>query len=241
MTRTSTGTACLFDLLDRWRHLPAYQLERRADIFFGLFLPEVLNDHLLSRGIEIDQRLIPEFPLGQANTKRSDKADFFALSVDRKHAFLIELKTDMRSLRNSQEDYLNRAVARGLAAILCDLRGMAKATDRHARRKYFHLLEAVAGLGLLRLPPGLEDKIHGPSRGVYDLIESIEVAPHLPVLEIIHVLPNASGQMNCIDFPSFACVVARRGKLGARFAESLREWSIVAPGERRKQATLEVE
>lgn len=26
-----------FELLDRWRHLPAYQLERRADIFFALF------------------------------------------------------------------------------------------------------------------------------------------------------------------------------------------------------------
>ena len=28
----------LVEHLDRWRHLPNYQLERRADIFFGLYL-----------------------------------------------------------------------------------------------------------------------------------------------------------------------------------------------------------
>ena len=32
----------LFARLDDWRHLPAYQLERRADIFFSLYLPDVL-------------------------------------------------------------------------------------------------------------------------------------------------------------------------------------------------------
>ena len=47
----------IFDLLDGWRHLPAYQLERRADIFFGLFLPDVLDhldfDGLKSQAIDI--------------------------------------------------------------------------------------------------------------------------------------------------------------------------------------------
>lgn len=32
----------IFDWLDRWRQLPAYQLERRADIFFALYLPEII-------------------------------------------------------------------------------------------------------------------------------------------------------------------------------------------------------
>jgi hypothetical protein len=30
----------LFDRMDAWRHLPNYQLERRADIFFAMYLPE---------------------------------------------------------------------------------------------------------------------------------------------------------------------------------------------------------
>lgn len=34
----------VFNLLDCWRHLPAYQLERCADIIFALFLPEVLQE-----------------------------------------------------------------------------------------------------------------------------------------------------------------------------------------------------
>ena len=92
----------LFDLLDRWRHLPSYRLEPRADAFFALFLVDVLDRHLQSRGVRVDPRVIPEFPLGQRGTKRSDKADYFAVSADRKHAFLIELKTDMRSLKVDQ-------------------------------------------------------------------------------------------------------------------------------------------
>ena len=32
----------LFDRLDEWRDFPNYQLERRADIFFSLYLVEAL-------------------------------------------------------------------------------------------------------------------------------------------------------------------------------------------------------
>ena len=101
--------ADLFALLDSWRHLPAYQLERRADIYFGLFLPDALNHHLRPRGMAIDPRIIPEFPLGQTTSRRSDKADYFAVSTNRTHAFLIELKTDLRSIRAVQERYLKEA------------------------------------------------------------------------------------------------------------------------------------
>ena len=49
----------LFDLLDDWRYLPAYQLERRADVFFGMHLKEILHKKY---GSEIDE-IIPEFPI----------------------------------------------------------------------------------------------------------------------------------------------------------------------------------
>lgn len=58
----------LFKLLDNWRLLPSYRLEPRTDVFFGLFLPQALDRHLVPRGVEIDPRLIPEFPLGQNGT-----------------------------------------------------------------------------------------------------------------------------------------------------------------------------
>ena len=50
-------TICdIFELLDKWRHLPDYQLERRADIYFAMFLPDVLEARYGPCEI------IPEFP-----------------------------------------------------------------------------------------------------------------------------------------------------------------------------------
>lgn len=39
-------TERLFDLLDDWRNLPSYQLERRADIFFALHLEIIIKKAL---------------------------------------------------------------------------------------------------------------------------------------------------------------------------------------------------
>ena len=215
----------IFDLLDRWRHLPAYQLERRADIFFGLFLPDVLDHHLLPRDLAVNPRLIPEFPLGQTATKRSDKADYLALSKDGRHAFLIELKTDIGSLRDSQNRYLATAVERGMTKLLHDVKSMAKARNLRARRKYFHLLQAIADLSLMELPAELEEKIYGDAHGVYECIDDINISHTVCQLEVIYVLPKAEDGKDCIDFATFAGVVEKRGELGRRFAKSLLEWA----------------
>ena len=231
----------LLDLLDRWRHLPSYRLEPRADAMFGMFLPDVLDRHLAPRGIMVDPWVIPEFPLGQRGTKRSDKADFFAVSRDRKHAFLIELKTDMTSLRGGQEEYLERAIKRGLGALLLDIASMAKAKNPRVRRKYFHLLQAVADLDLMTLPPNLEERIYCRPRGVYKCIEQIIIPEALPKVAVIHVLPKkvkATEGMDCIDFESFAAVVENGGDFGRRFAASLREWTCVEAGHRRQECLV---
>lgn len=227
-----TDIAALFDLLDQWRHLPSYRLEPRADAVFGLFLPHALDRHLASRGIAIDPRIIPEFPLGQGGTKRSDKADFFAVSQNREHAFLVELKTDMGSLRDTQENYLSRAVERGLKALLCDIKSMAKASNPQARRKYFHLLKRIADLELMIIPAELRNRIYDSPRGVYGCIDRIQIPPTLPATEVIHVLPDTVEGKDCIDFESFATVAEDRGEIGKRFAESLRSWSSVEAGDR---------
>jgi len=44
--------------LDQWRHLPKYQLERRADLFFGLFIRTILE----ARFGRLHKLVIPEFP-----------------------------------------------------------------------------------------------------------------------------------------------------------------------------------
>ena len=227
---THPDTAHLFDLLDRWRHLPSYRLEPRTDPVFALFLPGALNRHLRPRGIDIDPRIIPEFPLKQARTRRSDKADFFAVSTDRRHAFLIELKTDERSFRERQQAYLRRAVERGLAAVLHDIKSIAKAKDPQVRRKYFHLLKAIAALDLMSLPPELEGKIFDLSQGVHACIDRIGIPSTLPDIEVIHILPKAEHALDCIDFASFADAVQHQGKIGRRFAASLRAWARVNAG-----------
>ena len=142
---TYPDTNSLLDLLDRWRHFPSYSLEPRVDPFFALFLPEALNHHLRSRGIEIDSRLIPEFPIKQSETRRSDKADFFALSLDGKDAFFIELKTDGRSLRETQEEYLLKAIDRGLPKLLCDVRTLAKTPKLFRPQEVLASLEVHGG------------------------------------------------------------------------------------------------
>lgn len=50
----------LFNRLDDWRHLPSYQLERRADIFFSLYLAQALEDRY---AVAMNPLLVPEFPV----------------------------------------------------------------------------------------------------------------------------------------------------------------------------------
>ena len=41
--RKSRGVGDVFELLNRWRHLPFYSLETRAAPFFALFMWDVLS------------------------------------------------------------------------------------------------------------------------------------------------------------------------------------------------------
>ncbi len=50
----------IFGRLDNWRHLPTYQLERRADIFFSLYLSDVVGEYF---GVVLEKEIIPEFPI----------------------------------------------------------------------------------------------------------------------------------------------------------------------------------
>lgn len=131
----------VFERLDEWRHLPAYQLERRADVFFALFLPEVLGKH---SDMCIDDRVIPEFPIKKTNNNQSNKVDYFALSKDRRIAFLVELKTDMASIECDQLNLLKNAACEGSRQLIKGVISIAKSdtvvNKPPVRRKYLHLL-----------------------------------------------------------------------------------------------------
>lgn len=87
----------LFVNLDNWRHLPAYQLERRADILFSIYLPSFL-EHRFKQQVQI---VIPEFPIHigtiyQKEINKSFKIDY-VVKMHGNQVVFIELKTEMAS------------------------------------------------------------------------------------------------------------------------------------------------
>ena len=57
----------LFNRMDEWRTFPSYQLERRADILFPLYLAEVLEVHLEQMGL---LQMPPALPVIMAGKSR---------------------------------------------------------------------------------------------------------------------------------------------------------------------------
>ena len=135
--------------LDEWRHLPAYQLERRVDIFFGMFLPKVIEKRF---GVRVDD-VIPEFPLhkgklGISEDNRSINVDYVVFGSEGhiRRIFLVELKTDINSLDEKQ---LKRMMeARRIGDLL---EGVGEAAQNSkSKPKYAHLIWRLLKLGCLR-------------------------------------------------------------------------------------------
>ena len=219
------GVLCL---LDRWRHLPAYQLERRADILFALFLPEVLEKRFGTSNL----RLIPEFPIKKSllpayrgdTTAQSINVDFLAVAREEGEpagqAFLVELKTDMASRNEKQVRDLCQAAEVGLKSLVCGTVEIARATDQ--KKKYAHLLYFLSELGLVEC----QDT---PSN-----VKGYKVADRTtwPCLELVYVQPKCP-KMTTIDFNQFAATIEKDGSdIGRTFAGYLREWAARDAGDR---------
>lgn len=155
----------VFTRLDEWRHLPCYQLERRADIFISLCLAEALGE---CEGLpkSFNPRLIPEFPVlrrDEFGKRKGDellsfKVDYLALSQDRTVAALVELKTDHSAPRLEQLAYLIGASSSPLTTMIDEIIRMFKGTkDRAPRLKYFALILQLEELGLVTVNDKLRD------------------------------------------------------------------------------------
>ena len=239
-------TICdIFDQMDRDRHLAGYPLENRASPFFRQFLHTAFKTCL---NITLNSTVIPELPY-QKNEKGngSPKVDFFALSEDGKCAFLIELKTDMGSLKGEQAQKLRKASERGTHEILSDLMSMANTNDKPKRQKYFHMLKALENLKLIReMPSDLEDVMYQPdSGGVFGLLKQIKIKSDNLCPKIVYILPrpptskkekkdvdHLKSLAEIIYFQEFADAIKRQGEIGERFAKSLLEWAELDPGTR---------
>ena len=238
--KTDVTIERVFALLDRWRHLPAYQLEPRAGVFFALFLPEVLGAQLSGNGrsIEIDCRLIPEFPIKKSGSNQSTKVDYLVLSRDRKLAFLVELKTDMASKLSphgiAQQRLLIDTATQGSRSLIDNSIGILRRHPivRQTRQKYVHLVHCLDELGLISLQKDdLYRKAFAAKQdGIYRLLETVRVAETMPELKVLYVQPthHPSDRTCVVDFSTFAGIV-EEGQEGedARklFARHLRYWA----------------
>lgn len=224
----------IFDRLDRWRHFPNYQLERRADVFFSVYMREVLEINL---GYQIREEFVPEFPvrigsIGPCKSRNeSFKIDYLLLSADGKQPVFVELKTDSRSRRDEQDQYLLDAQQAGLGCLLDGLLDIFEATS--AKRKYYHLFVQLAQMGLLELPrPFCKIMESSNLRGANEAVRTVRNFGgrcRQPILR--YVQPLADDEC-AISFADFAKIVARHDDpLSWHFAQSLREWAEVTAGE----------
>jgi len=222
-----TSIYALFDLLDSWRHLPSYQLERRADLFFALYIPQALEEKL---GFRIRPQLIPEFParIGTIYPERSSnqsfKIDYLALSEDGRNAVFVELKTDISSRRLEQDAYLKAAQKAGLPKLLEGLLEIFRATT--AKRKYFYLIEQLAALGQYHIPDSMREiLLRSDLRGVTQASRSVTITTAVTDSVIIYIQPRGTGP-GTISFEDLRKIVRQHNDpISARFADSLTKWA----------------
>ncbi len=113
----------IFSNLDIWRKLPKYQLERRLDIFFTIYLKEIVEvfykEILNEKDIKLSEVIIPEFPLKKDDVANEDKTltrvfsstnvDYVMFCEHKSKCIFIELKTDIDSVDDEQFNYLTKA------------------------------------------------------------------------------------------------------------------------------------
>lgn len=204
----------IFLNFDHWRDIPNYQMERRADIFFAAYLPEVLSRHIGPMGGYI----VPELPLKKKNSNLSFKVDYVIATRWNRELVLVELKTDTRSIRLNQIAYLIEAASQSPRTLVDDIVAIAKAS--RAKAKYGRLLSYLSDLGI-SFDHGHCNRCDPTSCRIV-LIMPKKVLPKNAKL----LIESSGVRFDIIDFREFAEVVAEhQDEMSTRFAQSLITWS----------------
>jgi hypothetical protein len=199
----------LFDLLDKWRYFPNYQLERRVDIFFALYLKDILWHKYQFNA----DAILPEFPVHRGsiyldvNDNKSVKIDYVAVDQSKKEVFLIELKTDMNSRRDAQDDYLLKAQVLNIHGLIDGLLKIYMAT--RLKTKYQSLFTEVEKLGWLQKTDSTYLNISSDYK-----------------TSVIYIQPrNKKDDKAIISFDEIIVFLSNRNDaLSKRFLISLKEW-----------------
>ncbi|GEO08306.1 hypothetical protein [Segetibacter aerophilus] len=200
----------LFSLLDEWRNLPAYQLERRADIFFAIYLDTIIKKKF-GDGIDF---IVPEFPIRiggileeNESVNLSVKIDYVAVCEEAKKVYFIELKTDQTSRREKQDLYLQKAKEINIPALMNGIIQIYSATIQ--KRKYNNLIALLSKIGWLSLD---KDVCRNTSKD-YEIT-------------VVYIQPtNSRNANNIISFTDVADYLSNQSDdLTARFVKSLESW-----------------
>ena len=223
--------------VDRWRHLPGYRLEPRADFLFAAVIPKLLEAH---SSVVVREPIIPEFPVRRGSiygpdapgANKSVKIDYVVAARDQPKAFLIELKTDAASRRDQQDEYLQLAKDQGLTVLLQGILDIVSATSSTYLPKYVHLLHYLQRLGWLSCPDSMYDGIDAgsvPAAAIWLPETRILPAAQSTSLEIVYVQPHADTSSDAISFESAAAILEAVGDVeSSLFASYLRRWTSVA-------------
>lgn len=251
------GIRAILEQLEEWRHFPSYRLESRADIFFGLYMKEVISEQFNTK---VDA-VIPEFPLRlgllnkvkigrneEANLKKqgdnqSVKVDFSAFSKDA--VYLVELKTDINSYNREQGKCLNKAKRVGIRKLVEGIPELA--LHSNYQPKYVHLLYKLQELGYVELPEEINEyTFPNKKRGITKQLRGISIAKAMDFpkkIVTVYIIPNLKEDQwknqdlkelkkhETITFEEFASVVASKGTMGKAFAKYLRIWGTTIAGE----------
>ncbi|MFZ4402075.1 MAG: hypothetical protein ACOYO1_18745 [Bacteroidales bacterium] len=204
----------LFDLLDDWRCLPAYQLERRADIFFAIHMPLIFKKHFNEDVIDI----IPEFPIRIGTIKKdipinkSYKIDYTVFTRTNK-VYLVELKTDDDSTRDNQDNYYKESIACGFNNILSGVLDINDATSDKYKGKYAYLIDKLIKNGSLTVQNG---KIEISNKYNFNK-------------EVVFIIPNEK-PLHFASILSFNKIIEllepEEDALTKRFVKSLIQWKL---------------
>lgn len=184
----------IFKQLNDWKELPKYQLERRADIFFSIFIPKSLEDKFGG----VWNIIVPEFPLlhqyvkGRKKNREiikrerkpalSNNADYLVSNGN--NLFLLEIKTDKNSIDCKQIKYLRTAVNTLFQELVEDIKLIMTRTI--ATEKYGKLISIIDNEDLKKLK--IENVIYvSPDLLKYEE-NKIKEFKHLSFTDIIQTL-----------------------------------------------------
>ena len=209
--------------------MPKYRLEQHVDVLFGMTLPTVLATKF--GAVKEDLHVVPEFPISKsADNKLSWSVDFAVFDKTNKRMYLVELKTDDRSIDAKQLKRMKRI--RSCRGLVEDILRLASEGDQ--RRKYVHLVSELVTAGVMAVKESLRElDLRESPIGLSAALEGTCASKtNGTTLVLIH--PCREGDkfkktctegLDCIDFHCYAGIIDCNGPTENLFARHLRQWA----------------